>query len=40
MAEELSGEDLINAFFAEHPDMADGVGLQKAELHSGFLTLV
>ena len=40
MTEELSGEALIDAFFAENPDMADGVGLQQAELHSGFLTLV
>lgn len=41
MAEELSGEALIDAFFSQHPDMADGVGLQSAdELRSGFLTLV
>ena len=40
MAEELSGEALIDAFFAENPDMADGVGLQTETLHSGFLTLV
>jgi len=40
MAEELSGDALIDAFFAENPDMADGMPLQKAELRSGFLTLV
>lgn len=40
MAEELSGEALIDAFFAQNPDMQDGVPLQTAQLHSGFLTLV
>ena len=39
-APELSGDALIDAFFADHPDMADGVALQHGELHSGFLTLV
>lgn len=40
MAEELSGDALIDAFFQQNPDMADGVPLQAAELRSGFLTLV
>jgi GTP-binding protein Era len=40
MADELSGDALIDAFFTEHPEMADGVGLQQAALRSGFLTLV
>ena len=38
--QELSGQALIDAFFAENPDMADGVPLQQATLRSGFLTLV
>jgi GTP-binding protein Era len=39
-SEELSGTALIDAFFAENPDMADGSGLQEGMLRSGFLTLV
>ena len=40
MAEDLSGEALIDAFFAQNPEMSDGMGLQQATLRSGFLTLV
>ncbi len=40
MEEGLSGDALIDAFLAEHPDMADGGLNTDGPLHSGFLTLV
>ena len=40
MEEGLSGNALIDAFLAEHPDMADGDLASEEPLHSGFLTLV
>lgn len=39
MAEGLSGDALIDAFFAEHPDMADGPIDRPDVFRSGFLAL-